>query len=164
MSGMTWSKRGRWGIGSSKWPDVTLIPDIRLIGYNAKGRGIYTKFGVYTPWCLILVGERWYRDLHSKVKVNMDGGWSKGENTEFVCKTLGLKSRSKWKDFYTRNVAFEWTRTTMKPWSSSMNVNWWGEVSNEMEGGRREVSHAPCCNLMKMNTLSIDRLCFGKYS
>ena len=75
----------------------------------------------------------------------MDGGWSKGENTEFVCKTLGLKSRSKWKDFYTRNVSFEWTRTTMKPWSSSMNLSWWGDVSNEMEGGKREVSHAPCC-------------------
>ena len=28
-----------------------LIPDRGLIGYNAKGRDIYTMFGVYTPWC-----------------------------------------------------------------------------------------------------------------
>ena len=28
-----------------------LIPDTERIGYNTKGGDIYTKFGVYTPWC-----------------------------------------------------------------------------------------------------------------
>ena len=32
-----------------------------------------------------------------------------------------------------------------------------GNVSSGMKG-EREVSHAPCCNLMKFTTLSIDRL------
>ena len=44
------SEEGRaLDLGSTKWPDANLIPDRGFIGYNAKGRDIYTMLGVYTP-------------------------------------------------------------------------------------------------------------------
>ena len=90
-------------------------------------------------------------------------GANGGHITKFVWNSLSLESRSKWKEVYTGNVAYKGTRTTMKPWSSSMDLSWREDVSNEMKGGR-EFSHAPCRNLMKMNTLSIDRFCLGKHN
>jgi len=101
---MNWEEGRGLGLGLSKWPDAIWSLTENLLAIMPKGGYLYKFWGLYTM-VLILVGERWYRDLHSKVRVSMDGGWMKGENTEFVCKILGLKSRSKWKDFYTRNVA-----------------------------------------------------------
>ena len=166
FQGAKWLQKrgGVLGLGSSKWPDAIWSLTHNLLAIIPRGGIFIQNLGFIHHGVNISKGKGNVGDLHSSVRVNMDEGVNGGETTKLIWNLLSLESRSKWKDFYTRNVAFEWTRTTMKPWSSSMNLSWWGDVSNEMEGGKREVSHAPCCNLMKVNTLSIDRLCLGKHS
>ena len=65
--------------------------------------------------------------------------------TKFIWKQLSLGSRSKWKEFCTRNVALKGNQNQHKTLNSFINTTGVGMLVMSVKQGKKEVRHAPLC-------------------